>query len=84
MKVKYFADTDTLLIELRSAPVVETRDLDENTLLDLDRAGRDIFTRRSATAAMFRAAEPWLESHGYHHASAPRVANWNRTAIDRR
>lgn len=39
MKVKYFADTDTLLIELRSAPVVETRDLDENTLLDLDRAG---------------------------------------------
>ena len=39
MKVKYFADTDTLLIELRSDPVVETRDLDENTLLDLDRAG---------------------------------------------
>ena len=39
MKVKYFADTDTLLIELRAGPVVETRDLDENTLLDLDRAG---------------------------------------------
>ena len=39
MKVKYFADTDTLLIELRSVPIVETRDLDENTLLDLDRAG---------------------------------------------
>jgi uncharacterized protein YuzE len=39
MKVKYFAGTDTLLIELRSDPIVETRDLDENTLLDLDRAG---------------------------------------------
>lgn len=39
MKVKYFADTDMLLIELRSGSVVETRDLDENTLLDLDRAG---------------------------------------------
>lgn len=39
MKVKYFADTDTLLIELRADSVVETRDLDENTLLDLDRAG---------------------------------------------
>ena len=39
MKVKYFADTDTLLIELRADPIVETRDLDENTLLDLDRAG---------------------------------------------
>ena len=38
MKVKYFADTDTLLIELRAGPVAETRDLDENTLLDIDRA----------------------------------------------
>jgi uncharacterized protein YuzE len=40
MKVKYFADTDTLLIELRADPVVETRDLDENTLLDFDRDGK--------------------------------------------
>ena len=39
MKVKYFADTDTLLIELCSGNVAETRDLDENTLLDLDNAG---------------------------------------------
>jgi uncharacterized protein YuzE len=39
MKMKYFADTDTLHIELRPGPVAETRDLDENTLLDLDQAG---------------------------------------------
>ena len=39
MKVKYFADTDTLLIELRPGAVAETRDLDENTLLDFDRDG---------------------------------------------
>jgi uncharacterized protein YuzE len=39
MKIKYFQDTDTLYIELRQAEVVETRDLDENTLLDLDRDG---------------------------------------------
>ena len=39
MKVKYFEDTDTLHIELRPAAVAETRDLDENTLLDLDRDG---------------------------------------------
>jgi uncharacterized protein YuzE len=39
MKVKYFADTDTLHIELRPGPVAQTRDLDENTLLDLDQAG---------------------------------------------
>ena len=39
MKIRYFADTDTLLIEFRDAPVVETRDLDENTILDLDAQG---------------------------------------------
>jgi uncharacterized protein YuzE len=36
MKVRYFADTDTLLIEFRDSPVAETRDLDENTVLDVD------------------------------------------------
>ncbi|MCL4461215.1 MAG: DUF2283 domain-containing protein [Nitrospirae bacterium] len=40
MKVKYFGDTDTLYIEFREADVTETRDLDENTLIDLDREGQ--------------------------------------------
>jgi uncharacterized protein YuzE len=40
MKIKYFQDTDTLYIEFRSAEVAETRDLDENTLLDLDSQGQ--------------------------------------------
>src|SRR5256885_11853239 len=35
----YFEDTDTLLIELRDAPVTETRDLDENTDMDFDAKG---------------------------------------------
>lgn len=39
MKVRYFADTDTLLIVFRDAPVAETRDLDQNTLLDVDAEG---------------------------------------------
>lgn len=39
MKIKYFQDTDTLYIEFKSAEIVETKDLDENTLLDLDRDG---------------------------------------------
>ena len=39
MKVRYFSDTDTLLIEFRNVPVAETRDLDENTVLDLDANG---------------------------------------------
>ena len=39
MRVRYFQDTDTLLIEFRELPVAETRDLDENTVLDLDAKG---------------------------------------------
>jgi uncharacterized protein YuzE len=39
MKVRYFADTDTLLIEFRDTPVAETRDLDESTILDVDAQG---------------------------------------------
>jgi len=39
MKIRYYADTDTLYIEFRDVAVGETRDLDENTLLDLDRQG---------------------------------------------
>ena len=36
MKIRYFPDTDTLFIEFRDAAVAETKDLDENTLLDVD------------------------------------------------
>ena len=40
MKVRYFAETDTLYIEFRSAGIVETRDLDENTQIDVDAEGQ--------------------------------------------
>lgn len=39
MTIKYFQDTDTLHIEFRVAEVAETKDLDENTQLDLDKDG---------------------------------------------
>ena len=39
MKIRYFTDTDTLHIEFRDQPVAETRDLDENSLLDVDAQG---------------------------------------------
>lgn len=39
MKVQYFEDTDTLYIEFRSGDIVESRDLDENIVLDLDAQG---------------------------------------------
>lgn len=40
MKIKYFQDTDTLYIEFLPGRIVETRDLDENTLLEVDEQGR--------------------------------------------
>jgi uncharacterized protein YuzE len=39
MKVKYFKDTDTLYIEFNTENISETKDLDENTLLELDAKG---------------------------------------------
>lgn len=39
MKVSYFEDTDTLYIEFRDSGIVESRDLDENTILDVDAKG---------------------------------------------
>ena len=36
MKIRRFEATDTLLVELKAGSVAETRDLDENTLLDLN------------------------------------------------
>jgi len=39
MKIRYFTDTDTLYIEFRDQPVAETRDLDENTVLEVDAEG---------------------------------------------
>lgn len=39
MNIQFFHDTDTLYIEFCKAEITETRDLDENTLLDVDREG---------------------------------------------
>ena len=40
MKIRYFEDTDTLLIDLKGGTVDETRDLDEDTVLELDAKGQ--------------------------------------------
>ena len=39
MKIQYFPDTDTVYVELNSNPIFETKDLDENTVLDMDARG---------------------------------------------
>ena len=40
MRVKYFADTDTALVEFSSNPPVETKEVNEDIYLDLDDEGR--------------------------------------------
>jgi len=39
MEIKYFNDTDTLLINFTDREIVETRDLNENILIELDKDG---------------------------------------------
>lgn len=39
MRIKYFQQTDTLYIEFRSADIHEMRDLDDDTIADLDVEG---------------------------------------------
>jgi len=39
MTIQYFEDTDTLYITLKRGDVAETRDLDENTLVEFDARG---------------------------------------------
>ncbi|MEI8294505.1 MAG: DUF2283 domain-containing protein [bacterium] len=39
MKIKYFEDTDTALLELGGGAPTETKDLSEDITLDLDESG---------------------------------------------
>jgi len=39
MKIRYFTDTDTALIEFSNAPVAETREISETLYIDLDEIG---------------------------------------------
>lgn len=40
MKIKYFPDTDTALIEFAALEIEETREISEDIYVDLDREGR--------------------------------------------
>ena len=39
MKIKYFADTDTALIEMRKSEIAETLEINENLYIDVDKEG---------------------------------------------
>ncbi len=40
MKIQYFKKTDTFYIEFRKADIAESRDLDEDTIIDIDAEGK--------------------------------------------
>ena len=40
MKITYFEDTDTLLVYFNNNKIVETKDLNENTLIEFDAVGQ--------------------------------------------
>jgi len=39
MRVKYFSDTDTALVEFTDNQVIETKEISENIYIDLDKYG---------------------------------------------
>ncbi|RJP66736.1 MAG: DUF2283 domain-containing protein [Ignavibacteriales bacterium] len=39
MQIKYFQDTDTIYIAFNENEVAETRDLDNNSIIDIDKNG---------------------------------------------
>lgn len=39
MRIKYFGDTDTALVEFSERPVAETREINPNIVIDLDKDG---------------------------------------------
>ena len=39
MRIKYFSDTDTALVEFSDRDVVETKEINDNIFIDLDASG---------------------------------------------
>lgn len=76
MKVQYFDDTDTLLIELRANDVAETRDLDENTVLGLDATGNLCALTLEHASARTDIHQFTVEGIAYHAALSDTLDEW--------
>ncbi len=69
MKIKYFPDTDTLLVTFNDNPVAETADLSENALVDLDAHGRLV-----SLTLEHAARQTDVNDFSFQHAAAPGTA----------
>ena len=56
MEIKYFPDTDTLLINFTHKDIVETRDINENILIELDKEGGLVSKTASKAAGLLATA----------------------------
>lgn len=64
MKIRCFHNTDAIYVESNTEEVVESRDLDENTVLDLDRQGNlCTITIEHASDIMVRRGQSNGKSH---------------------
>jgi len=71
MQIQYFQDTDTLYLIFNINQISETRDLDENTLIDLDENGNLVSmtlehasTRTDIASFSYRQITAPVEMHG--------------------
>jgi uncharacterized protein YuzE len=80
MKVKYFSDTDTALVEFSDRVVVETKEINENIYIDLDHSGN--LVAMTIEHARSQASLPSL-SYEQIEAGSPAKPN-QRTAKGRR
>lgn len=66
MKIKYFEDTDTLLITFLSHDPVETQDWDENTIVDIDQQGNICSITMEHARARMEDTQPHFEKIAKH------------------
>lgn len=80
MKIKYFSDTDTALLEFSGRAVAETKEISQNIYIDLDRAGNLV-----AMTIEHARQQASLPSLSYEHVGEPLPAKAvRRTARARR
>jgi uncharacterized protein YuzE len=70
MRVKYFSDTDTALVEFTDHEAAETREISENSYVDLDRQGNLV----SMTIENAR-INARLQEFSYQEIASPSYAN---------
>lgn len=79
MRIKYFSDTDTALVEFSNGKVAETKEINENIYIDLDTSGN--LVAMTIEHARQQASLPFLS---YEEIEKPPKESLQRTAINSR